>query len=149
MPGTLRLAPNSNNKGNTVNRFILAAAFIAGSAQASTIQFVVPSQGQAFAVLGVSCGGIKIDTYVTGFENGSVAGEVHLTTKCSSGGRGSQPRTYQAWASISWDLNGQIMNFPLPYDSISPDPDFTEVLGSYKISTTLGTSGYRAVLTKP
>jgi hypothetical protein len=132
-----------------VNRFILAVAFMAGTAQAGTIQFVVPTQAQAFAVLGVSCGGIKIDTYVTGFENGAVAGEVHLTTTCSSGGRGSRPRTYQAWSSITWDLNSQIINFPLTYDSISPDPGFTETQGSYTISTTLGTAGYRAVLTRP
>jgi hypothetical protein len=154
-----RLVFQFKHKGNGVNRFILAVALIAGPAHAGTMQFVAPSQAQAFAALGASCGGIKIDTYVTGFEAGGVGGEVHLSTTCSTGGRGSRPRTYQAWVSISWDLNCQIINFPLPYDALSPDPAFTETQGSDTISdiwTTMQagrTSGYwnvyRAVLVRP
>jgi hypothetical protein len=69
-------------------------------------------QSMAFAILGRWCGGIKEQAYVTGFDptNGYPTGEVHLSTTCSTGGRGSRPATFTAWASVSWDLAGNVIS---------------------------------------
>ena len=48
-------------------------------------------QSMAFAILGHSCGGIKEQAYVTGFDptSGYPTDDVYLSTTCSTGGRGS------------------------------------------------------------
>src|SRR5437868_9479348 len=58
----------------------------------SPAHLVLP-QSLAFAILGHTCGGIKEQTYVTGFDpaTGYPTGNVHLSTTCSTGGRGSRP----------------------------------------------------------
>ena len=69
-------------------------------------------QAQAFAVLGHSCGGIKEQVYVTGFDTstGNPMGEVYLSTTCSTGGRGSIPATFTAWAAVTWDFAGNVIS---------------------------------------
>jgi hypothetical protein len=69
-------------------------------------------QDMAFAVLGHWCGGIREQTYVTGFDpsTGYPTGEVYLSTSCSTGGRGSPPATFTAWAAVSWDFGGNVIS---------------------------------------
>lgn len=68
-------------------------------------------QSAAFEVLGHSCGGIKEQTYVTGFDpiTGYPMGEVFLSTTCSTGGRGSPTATFTAWATVTWDFTGTVV----------------------------------------
>ena len=70
------------------------------------------SQTAAFAILGHSCGGIREQVYVTGFEptNGYPIGNVYLSTTCSTGGRGSTPHTFTAWAAVTWDFAGNTVS---------------------------------------
>lgn len=77
-------------------------------------------------LLGASCGGVHIASYVTGFDtNGNIKGEVYAWTRCGGSGRGGgyHTTTYQSWHSITWDLLG---NYTLnSYDGVMPDPLFT------------------------
>ena len=58
-------------------------------------------------LLGASCGGVHVTTYVTGFNaDGTVAGEVYAWTSCSTGGRGSKPRKIEAYHTMAWDFFG-------------------------------------------
>ena len=69
-------------------------------------------QSLAFGILGHSCGGIKEHAYVTGFDptTGFPTGEVYLSTTCSTGGRGSRPATFTAWAAVTWDFGGNVIS---------------------------------------
>jgi hypothetical protein len=73
----------------------------------SPVKLLLP-QGDAFAVLGYDCGGIKEQVYCTGFDptNGYPTGEVSLSTTCSGSGRGSRPTTHTASAVVTWDFAG-------------------------------------------
>jgi hypothetical protein len=65
------------------------------------------SQAAAFAVLGYDCGGIKEHVYATGFaSNGYPAGDAHLETTCSAGGKGGHSTTIKAWGSATWTWYG-------------------------------------------
>ncbi len=66
----------------------------------------------AFAILGHWCGGIREQAYVTGFDptNAYPTGDVHLSTTCSTGGRGSHPATFTAWAAVTWDFAGNVIS---------------------------------------
>jgi hypothetical protein len=89
------------------------------SAAASPVR-VLLSGGGAFAVLGHWCGGISQKVYATGFaSNGYPSGAEFLSTTCSSGGRGSKPVTYTAWASSVWDWYGDTRS----YAAISKAPE--------------------------
>jgi hypothetical protein len=58
-------------------------------------------------LLGASCGGVHVTTYITGFNaDGTVAGEVYAWTSCSTGGRGSKPRKIEAYHTMAWDFFG-------------------------------------------
>jgi hypothetical protein len=69
-------------------------------------------QSMAFAILGHSCGGIHEKSYVTGFDpaTGYPAGDVYLSTTCSTGGRGAPPATFTAWAAVTWDFAGNVVS---------------------------------------
>ncbi|MEX3788415.1 MULTISPECIES: hypothetical protein [unclassified Paraburkholderia] len=77
-------------------------------------------------LLGVSCGGVNVTSYVTGFDaNGYIRGEVYAWTRCGASGRGGgyHAQTYQSWHTIVWDMR---QNYKvLPYDNMVPDPAFT------------------------
>ena len=89
------------------------------SAAASPVRLFL-SGGGAFAVLGHWCGGINQKVYATGFaSNGYPTGAAYLSTTCSSGGRGSHPVTYTAWASSVWDWYGDTRS----YAAISTAPE--------------------------
>ena len=87
-------------------------------------------------LLGVSCGGVHVSTFATGFqtdESGAtvgVLGEVHAWTRCSSGGRGSTPRTYSTWVLGSWKMDGSLVGtFPWP----DGEPKPISAAGEYSI----------------
>jgi hypothetical protein len=94
----------------------------------SPVRLLLP-QGMAFAVLGHSCGGIREQVYVTGFDpaGGYPAGEVHLSTTCSTGGRGSRPVTFTGWAAVTWDLAGSVISFNALSNAPPVNPTFIAV----------------------
>ncbi len=75
------------------------------------VKLLVP-ESLAFGILGHSCGGIQEKAYVTDFDpsTGNPAGYVYLSTTCSTGGRGSRPATFSAWAAVAWDFAGNAMS---------------------------------------
>ena len=89
-------------------------------------QVTLPLPAAYPTLLGASCGGVHVSSYVTGFDqNGYIHGEVYAWTSCGVSGRGGgyQSQTYQAWHTIVWDL---LQNYKLlPYDNVVPDPAFT------------------------
>jgi hypothetical protein len=97
----------------------------AQSASGGPTLLVLP-QGAAFSILGASCGGIQEQSIVSGFDpaTGYPMGDVYLTTTCSTGGRGSHPHTYRAWAAVTWDYTGA----PVTFSAIAgptADPTFS------------------------
>ena len=85
------------------------------------------SQGQAFAILGASCGGIQEQGYVTGFDptTGYPVGAVTLSTTCSTGGRGSLPHTYTGSADVNWDFTGATISATSPATRANPGASFS------------------------
>jgi len=85
------------------------------------------SQGQAFAILGASCGGIQEHSYVTGFDpsTGYPLATVTLSTTCSTGGRGSQPHTYTGSADVNWDFTGATVSATSPGTRATPPLPFS------------------------
>jgi hypothetical protein len=81
---------------------------------ASTISLTL-SQGDAFAVLGHSCGGIQEHPYATGFSqaSGYPEGVVYLKTTCGGSGRGGGYSTtvYTAVATVSWNWFGSTRSY--------------------------------------
>jgi len=84
-------------------------------------------QSMAFAMLGHSCGGIKEQAYVTGFDptSGYPTGDVCLSTTCSTGGRGSHPATFTAWTAVTWDFVGNVVSATTLSNAAAVDPTFT------------------------
>jgi IPT/TIG domain len=78
-------------------------------------------------VLGHSCGGIQEQSFATGFglADGYPAGDVHLSTSCSGGGRGSHSTTYSAWVGVSWDFTGAVVSSALLFGPPTVDPSFS------------------------
>ena len=76
---------------------------------------LVLSQGDAFAILGHSCGGIQEQAYATGFDPVTryPTGAVHLKTSCGGSGRGGgyHTTTYTAWAFATWDFAGNVISY--------------------------------------
>ena len=99
------------------------ALLVSGAVHAQT---ALPLPAGYPNLLGVSCGGVHVASYVTGFDSlGHITGEVYAWTRCGGSGRGGgyKSHTYQSWTSIAWDLN---LNYKLlPYDQVFPDPAFT------------------------
>jgi hypothetical protein len=89
--------------------------------------YLLLPQSMAVAILGHSCGGIEEQAYVTGFDptNGYPTGEVYLSTTCSSGGRGSHPATFTAWAAVTWDFAGNAVSAMTLSNAVTLDPTFT------------------------
>jgi hypothetical protein len=84
-------------------------------------------QSAAFAILGHSCGGIQEHPYATGFDptSGYPTGAVYLSTTCSSGGIGSHPTTYTAWAGVTWDFSANVLSAVELASAPTVDPTFT------------------------
>jgi hypothetical protein len=72
-------------------------------------------QGDAFVILGASCGGIQEQVYATGFNpvTGYPTGVVYLKTSCGGSGKGGgyHVNTYTAWASVIWDFAGNVVSY--------------------------------------
>jgi hypothetical protein len=90
------------------------------------LKLVLP-QSAAFSILGHSCGGIGEEGYVTGFDttSGYPTGAVYLSTTCSSGGIGSHPVTYTAWAGVTWNFAGGVVSATALASAPTIDPTFT------------------------
>ena len=101
-------------RGSAVVPVVLCCAVFSPSAQASGPIALVLSQGDAFSILGHSCGGIQEQTYATGFESGGhPTADVYMQTRCGGSGRGGgyKTTTYSAWASVVWDWLGSVRSF--------------------------------------
>jgi hypothetical protein len=103
-------------------------------------------QGMALAILGHDCNGIREQVHVTGFDpvSGYPTGVVYLSTTCPCSGRGCQPRTYTAWASVTWDLAGNAVS-ATGASSTSFDPTFLATDASGNTIYNLGTQAYLVV----
>jgi hypothetical protein len=82
--------------------------------QPTPLDLVLP-QGDAFAILGHSCGGIQEQVYATGFDpvTGYPTGDVYLKTSCGGSGKGGgyHTTTYTAWAAATWDFAGNAISY--------------------------------------
>ena len=107
-----------------MKKILLLGLLVSAAAQAQTALPLPPGYP---TLLGASCGGVHVASYVTGFNaDGNMTGEVYAWTKCGGSGRGGgyQTHTYQSWNSIVWDF---FNNYKIvPYDNVLPDPAFTE-----------------------
>jgi hypothetical protein len=86
------------------------------------------SQGDAFAVLGHSCGGIQEKVYATGFAaDGHPTGNVYLSTSCGGSGRGGgyTSTTYAAWAAVTWDWLGETRSYGALQGAAEANPTFS------------------------
>ena len=101
-------------------------------------------QLEAFAILGHSCGGIQEQVHVTGFDpsSGYPIGEVYLKTTCSTGGRGTHPATFTAWASVMWDLGGKVVFSGALSNGMPVDPAFAATDAFGDIVYNSGTTAY-------
>lgn len=94
-------------------------------------------------LLGVSCGGVHVTSYVTGFDAaGNIKGELYAWTACGGSGRGGGYKVthYQSWHSITWALGGTYL--VSAYDGLVPDTTFTDTdqYGNYVYDTCNGMS---------
>src|SRR5579863_4806996 len=91
--------------------YVLALATTAEAAPAS----LVLSQGEAFSILGHSCGGILEKPYATGFASGTgfPTGAVYMSTSCGGSGKGGGGGStlYSAWAYVTWDFTGAVVSY--------------------------------------
>ncbi len=114
---------------NRLGRGPLASGIMVGfAAMTAQAQSALPLPPGYPTLLGESCGGVHVSSFVTGFDaNGNITGEVYAWTKCGGSGKGGgyQTHTYQSWNSILWDL---YTNYKIvPYDNLLPDPMFAAV----------------------
>jgi len=92
---------------------VVPALVMAGgvaSATGTTFTLDLP-QGAAFSLLGYDCGGIKEQSYATGFDatSGYPTGDVFMSTTCSGSGRGGRSTTHTAWGSVTWDFTAAVV----------------------------------------
>jgi hypothetical protein len=87
------------------------------SATSTPIPLNLP-QGDAFAVVGHSCGGIQETVGTTGFDpsSGFPTGVVGLSTSCGGSGKGGggHSTTYTGSASVTWDFTGTVATYTAP-----------------------------------
>ena len=95
--------------------YVLAAVLLGTVGVASAANLPVPAGYPA--LLGVSCGGVAVTAYITGFNtDGNPTGELVATTRCGGSGRGGgyKSHTYTSITSITWDFfGGYVLR---PYD---------------------------------
>lgn len=92
---------------------LLCAGLVSAASAASPIRLYL-NGGDAFQVLGHSCGGIQQQVYATGFgANGYPTGNVHLQTSCGGSGRGGgyKTTTYTGTASVVWTWFGETRSY--------------------------------------
>ena len=92
------------------------------SAQAATY-ILQPEAG--VVLLDHNCGGIKTDTYVTGFDDyGNISGSVYAYTRCST--MYYKSKTYSSWHSITWNILTGVPSNTRVWDGVIPDKTFIE-----------------------
>jgi hypothetical protein len=117
--------------GKLVTVAAVVAALLVGSAAtasaSSPVALVVP-QGNAFGVLGHSCGGIQEQVFATGFDpiTGYPVGDAYLSTRCGGSGRGGgyHTTTYSAWVSATWNYEATFVSLTTLTGAPSVDPAF-------------------------
>jgi Fibronectin type III domain len=89
--------------------------------QPKPLSLILP-QGDAFAILGASCGSIQEQVYATGFDpvTGYPTGAVYLKTSCGGSGRGGgyHTTTYTAWAAATWDFAGNVISYSVRSNAV-------------------------------
>jgi len=102
------------SRSSAVVATAVCCSLVAASAHAAgPVELVLP-QGDAFSMIGHSCGGIQEQTYATGFlSEGRPTADVYMQTRCGGSGRGGgyKTTTYSAWASVVWDWLGNTRSF--------------------------------------
>lgn len=121
-------------------KLLVLTLLAAGTAQAMNL----PLPPGYPALLGVSCGGVHVASYVTGFDvNGNITGEVYAWTRCGASGRGGgyHSHVYEAWHSAVWGVAADWYQIN-PWDGITPDPAWTETdsFGHTVSNTCFGTT---------
>ena len=139
---------------------VTTLALMAGAALAAAT-VLDPGDGRQY--LQNWCGGQQVNEYAQGFdEAGKAIAAVKVTTRCSTGGSGTKPRTYLACWLVTFDDTGTIINqefvnsgswlmgrTPLSCALVlDPAAVFTRDDGS-ALSTALVGTTYRAVLELP
>lgn len=122
------------------NLSMAAAAMMLAASLANAANVPLQPIPDAFARLGHSCGGIKQQILGEGFDvNGSVTGWVYATTTCSTGGRGTKPKTYSTWVAVTWSVSGAVIDeaTQVPY----PDPS---IAGAYHSGSLVGGANFPA-----
>ncbi|MDE3069502.1 MAG: IPT/TIG domain-containing protein [Acidobacteriota bacterium] len=94
---------------------VLLIPLLAPAQSFAAAQSLALPQGDAFAILGHSCGGIQEKAYATGFEaeTGYPTGAVSLSTRCGGSGRGGGGGStlYSAWATVTWDFTTAVVSY--------------------------------------
>jgi hypothetical protein len=95
----------------------LGSALLGSNAFAASPIRLALNEGDAFRVLGHSCGGIQQKVYVNGFApNGYPRGNAYLSTRCGGSGRGGGggSTTYTGSASVVWTWFGETRSYGSP-----------------------------------
>ncbi|HWX98280.1 MAG TPA: fibronectin type III domain-containing protein [Solirubrobacteraceae bacterium] len=93
---------------------VLICMGLASAASAATPIRLFLNEGDAFHILGHSCGGIQQTVYVRGFAtNGYPTGNVSMSTRCGGSGRGGGggTTTYTGSASVIWTWFGETRSY--------------------------------------
>lgn len=119
---------------------MLGVAGAASAAGSPVVLALTLPGGDAFTVLGHSCGGIQEESVASGFDpvSGYPEGYVFLSTTCSSGGRGSHPTTFTAWAQATWDFTSAVVSYAVvagPPSSVDPAATPTDANGNELYTT--------------
>jgi Fibronectin type III domain len=126
----------------------IACVLLAGAstAAAAPLQLVLP-QGNAFTVLGHSCGGIQEQTYATGFAATGPTGVVYASTRCGGSGRGGgyHTTTYTAWIGVTWDFAGNVLSSAKLASAPSVSTTFSAADANGDVVYNSGTSVYLTV----
>ena len=109
---------------------LLAAAGGVAGADPAPVALTL-SQGQAFAILGASCGGIQETVTTNGFDpaSGYPTGVVQMKTSCGGSGRGGgyHTTTYTASADVTWDFTATVVATAVPATGTVTGPSFSAV----------------------
>ena len=92
---------------------LVCAGLTAAASAASPIRLYL-NEGDAFRILGHSCGGIQQQVYVRGFApNGYPTGNIYMSTRCGGSGRGGGggTTTYTGTATAIWTWVGETRSY--------------------------------------
>lgn len=142
-----------------MKRFLSVGALLAVIATIALAATTTLDPGDGRQYLANWCGGQSVTEVASGFNDaGNAIAAVKVTTRCSTGGRGTKPRTFLACWLVTFDDTGAILNQefvnsaswlqgqPSRSCAVSTDPEatFTREDGA-----SLSTVGARAVLETP